>query len=154
MRKRWIVGLSIIGLMAFTAGSCSSNDPVSVSSSPSGAVLAAGGVGVTLSDFGVVPAESSASAGEITFDIKNDATVTIHEFVVFRSDLAPDLLPTDESGNVDEEGDGVEHIDEVEDIAPGATESLTVTLDPGSYVLICNLPGHYHLGMHAAFTVV
>jgi len=28
-----------------------------------------------------------------------------------------------------------------------------VTLDAGSYVLICNLPGHYRQGMHSSFTV-
>jgi uncharacterized cupredoxin-like copper-binding protein len=27
-----------------------------------------------------------------------------------------------------------------------------VNLDAGSYVFICNLPGHYQQGMHASFT--
>ncbi|MEO8423437.1 MAG: plastocyanin/azurin family copper-binding protein [Actinomycetota bacterium] len=111
-----------------------------------------GGIGVTLSDFKVEPAESSASAGELTFDITNDAEQT-HEFVIFKTDLAPDELPTGDDGDVDEEGEGVTHIDEIEDITGGSTESLTVTLDAGSYVLICNLPAHYGQGMHAAFTV-
>lgn len=111
-----------------------------------------GGIDVTESDFKIVPAETSAAAGELTFDIKNDAQQT-HEFVIFKTDLAPDSLPLDADGNVDEEGDGVEHIDEVEDITGGSTASLTVTLDAGSYVFICNLPGHYQQGMHVAFTV-
>ena len=94
----------------------------------------------------------SAPAGDITFDITNDAEQT-HEFVVFKTDLAADQLPTDENGDVDEAGEGVEHVDEVEDIEGGSTQSLTVNLDAGSYVLICNLPGHYGQGMHAGFTV-
>jgi uncharacterized cupredoxin-like copper-binding protein len=111
-----------------------------------------GGIGVTESDFKVEPAESSASAGELTFDITNDAEQT-HEFVIFKTDLAPDSLPTNADGDVDEEGEGVTHIDEIEDITGGSTPSLTVTLDAGSYVFICNLPGHYRQGMHTAFTV-
>jgi uncharacterized cupredoxin-like copper-binding protein len=111
-----------------------------------------GGIGVTESDFKVEPAEASASAGELTFDITNDAEQT-HEFVIFKTDLAPDALPVGDDGDVDEEGEGVTHIDEIEDIVGGSTQSLTVTLDAGSYVFICNLPGHYKQGMHAAFTV-
>ena len=97
------------------------------------------------------PIRTAHPAGEITFDITNDAEQT-HEFVVFKTDLAPDQLPTDEDGDVDEAGEGVEHVDEIEDIEGGSTQSLTVNLDAGSYVLICNLPGHYAQGMHAGFT--
>jgi len=111
-----------------------------------------GGIDVTVSDFKVEPAETSAPAGELTFDITNDAEQT-HEFVIFKTDLAPDALPVGDDGDVDEEGEGVEHIDEIEDITGGSTQSLTVSLDAGNYVFICNLPGHYEQGMHAAFTV-
>jgi uncharacterized cupredoxin-like copper-binding protein len=111
-----------------------------------------GGIDVTVADFTVEPAETSAAAGELTFDITNDAEQT-HEFVIFKTDLAPDALPLNADGDVDEEGEGVEHIDEIEDITAGSTQSLTVTLDAANYVFICNLPGHYKQGMHAAFTV-
>jgi uncharacterized cupredoxin-like copper-binding protein len=111
-----------------------------------------GGVGVTLADYTVTPDESSAAAGDVTFDVSNDAEQT-HEFVVFKTDLAEDQLPTNEDGDVDEEGDGVELVDEIEDIEGGSSESLTVNLEGGNYVLICNLPGHYRQGMHASFTV-
>jgi uncharacterized cupredoxin-like copper-binding protein len=30
---------------------------------------------------------------------------------------------------------------------------LTVDLDPGNYVVICNIPGHYAAGMHAELTI-
>ena len=91
------------------------------------------------------------AAGDLTFDVTNDAEQT-HEFVIFKTDLAEDALPTDDDGDVDEAGEGVELVDEIEDIEAGATESLTVTLDAGSYVFICNLPGHYGQGMHTSFT--
>ena len=110
-----------------------------------------GGIGATEVDFSITLDESSAAAGELTFDVSNDAEQT-HEFVIFKTDLAEDALPTDEDGNVDEEGDGVELIDEIEDIEAGSTQSLTLTLDAGNYVFICNLPGHYAQGMHTSFT--
>jgi hypothetical protein len=44
-----------------------------------------------------------------------------HEFVVFKTDLAADALPTASDGSVDEEGEGVELVDEIEDIAVGDT---------------------------------
>jgi len=111
-----------------------------------------GGVGVTLADFSVTPDESSADAGDVTFDVTNDADQT-HEFVVFKTDLPEGDLPTNDEGDVDEEGEGLEVVDEIEDIEGGSTESLTVNLDAGSYVLLCNLPGHYRQGMHAGFSV-
>ena len=111
-----------------------------------------GGIGVTLSDFKVEPAETSAAAGELTFDVTNDAEQT-HEFVIVKTDLAADALPTNEDGDVDEEGEGIEPVNEIEDITSGSTQSLTVTLDAGNYVFLCNLPGHYRQGMHTTFTV-
>ena len=134
--RRWLAVPMILGLVLVTA-SCSGDDD--------------GGIGVTLADFTVTADPDSASAGEVTFDVTNDAE-QIHEFVVFKTDLAADQLPTDEGGDVDEAGAGVELVDEIEDIEGGSTQSLTVNLDAGSYVLICNLPGHYQQGMHAGFT--
>jgi uncharacterized cupredoxin-like copper-binding protein len=122
--------------LAFAAGSCGGG----------------GGIEVTLADFTITPAETSGAAGELTFDDTNDAEQT-HEFVVFKTDLAPDALPTDDEGLVDEAGEGVELIDEIEDVTGGSTQSLTVNLDAGNYVFICNLPGHYAQGMHASFSV-
>ena len=111
------------------------------------------GIGATLADYTITLDESTGAAGDITFDVTNDAEQT-HEFVVLKTDIAEDALPTDDAGDVDEAGDpGIELVDEIEDIAAGDTPSLTVTLDAGSYVLICNLPGHYRQGMHSSFTV-
>ncbi len=38
-------------------------------------------------------------------------------------------------------------------IAPGGSSWLTMTLPPGRYELVCNLPGHYAAGMYAQLTV-
>lgn len=100
-------------------------------------------------DFGIALEETSTQAGSTTFDITNDGPST-HEFVVFTTDLAEDALPVDGSTVTEE---NLDLVDEVEDIAPGAGTSLTVDLEPGSYVVICNIEGHYTAGMYAALTV-
>lgn len=111
----------------------------------------AGSVDVTLSDFEIELSQASAPAGEVTFEVENDGP-SIHEFVVFATDLAPDALPTDDAGDV-AEGEDFEPVDEIEDIEVGASPSLTLDLDAGSYVLICNIAAHYRQGMRTAFTV-
>jgi hypothetical protein len=89
-----------------------------------------------------------APSGPVTFVVENAGTVT-HELEIFSSDLAPEALPV-----VDNivQGD-MQPLDEVENVEPSASAEFTVTLDPGAYVLICNMPGHYSQGMRAGFTV-
>lgn len=108
-----------------------------------------GGIDVTLEDFKISLDTASAPAGEVTFNVENKGPST-HEFVVIQTDLAPDALPTDDAGDVSE--DDLAPVDEIEDIEDGATPDLTVQLDAGDYVLICNIPAHYRQGMHVAFT--
>jgi hypothetical protein len=93
-------------------------------------------VDVTVQELAVLPAEESAQAGDVTFAVTNKGPEDTHEFVVFKTNLEPDGLSTASDGSVDEEGEGVELIDEIEDIAVGDSPTLTVSLDAGSYVLI------------------
>jgi uncharacterized cupredoxin-like copper-binding protein len=103
-------------------------------------------VPVSLKEFSITPTASQVAAGKVTFNVKNDGTVT-HEFVVLKTDKpAGSLLKgdrADETGNVGETGD----------LAAGASKSITLTLPAGHYALICNLPGHYKAGQHTDFTV-
>jgi uncharacterized cupredoxin-like copper-binding protein len=97
-------------------------------------------------------------AGEIYFLVENAGPVDPHEFVVIRTDLAPGALPVEE-GKVPE--DDIDLVDEIEPFAPGSSASVTLDLEAGSYVFICNiaeieegeLESHYGLGMRVAFTV-
>ena len=104
---------------------------------------------MTLKDFSLTATPGTFSAGDITFGIQNEGP-SVHEFVILRTDDAPDALPV-ENGLIPE--DQIDLVDEAEDIAPGTDTSLSANLQPGSYVLVCNLPAHYGAGMHAAFTV-
>ena len=144
--RRAAMVLTLVAVLGLVAAACSSDE-------------GGGTVGVTLQEFAVVPAESSIGAGEVTFEVTNGGPDDVHEFVVFKTDLAPDALPTGEDGSVDEAGEGLELINEIEDIAVGDAPTLTVSLDAGNYVLICNiydeseLEAHYQEGMFVGFTV-
>jgi uncharacterized cupredoxin-like copper-binding protein len=140
----------ILAAVALVAAGCTSG------SSPS-ATAGATIVNVTLQEFSVLPDPTTAAAGDVTFTVTNDGPEDVHEFVVIATDLAPDALPTAEDGTVDEEGEGMELVGEIEDIPVGESQDLTVSLDAGNYVLICNIleadEVHYALGMRTAFTV-
>jgi uncharacterized cupredoxin-like copper-binding protein len=116
-------------------------------------------VAVTLQEWAVVAAESSAPAGDVTFEVTNDGPEDVHEYVVLKTDLDPADLPVDENGVVSEEGDGIEVVDEIEDLPVGESRELTVPLEAGNYVLLCNIwsddeqEAHYQMGMRTAFTV-
>ena len=113
-------------------------------------------VDVALTTYEITPDKTSVGAGEVTFHVHNDATDLTHEFVVFKTDLPADQLPLTDEGIVDEEAAGITLIDEVEDVEPGMSADLTVTLEPGNYVLVCNIDSdemHYQHGMHIPFTV-
>ena len=85
--------------------------------------------------------------------------VYVHEFVVLKTDLDAGDLPTDDTGAVDEAGEGITVIDEIEDIPVGESQNLSVSLDAGHYVLLCNIysedeqEAHYTMGMRTNFTV-
>jgi uncharacterized cupredoxin-like copper-binding protein len=100
--------------------------------------------------------EATAAAGPVTFVVTNEGQ-KVHEFIVIQTDTpAGDfpLLPEAEDAdhNFDEAAVGTA-IDEVEDLAAGDTQELTVTLDAGHYALACNIRPHYENGMWADFDV-
>jgi uncharacterized cupredoxin-like copper-binding protein len=44
-------------------------------------------------------------------------------------------------------------VGEKEDIGAGTETSFSLGLEPGSYVLLCNLPSHYAAGMATSLEV-
>ena len=106
-------------------------------------------VDVGLQEFSVNPAQDTADAGTLTFIVSNNGTED-HTFRVIKTDLAPDALPT-ANALVDEAQLDVRA--SIPEFAAGPAQQVSVDLEAGSYVLICNVPGHYDLGMRAAFTV-
>jgi uncharacterized cupredoxin-like copper-binding protein len=88
---------------------------------------------------------ASVAGGTVTFTVTNEG-VKKHEFVVLQTDVPVTKLDVEGDEVIE---DNYTAIDEIGEIAPGATETLTVTLDPGHYDLICNLKGHYRMGMYS-----
>ncbi|MEK6224972.1 MAG: cupredoxin domain-containing protein [Chloroflexota bacterium] len=91
----------------------------------------------------------SVKAGKIKIGVRNLGTME-HSFVVLKTDLAPDKLPVDgPSAKAKEDG----KIGDIPSIPAGKSAAVTLDLTPGKYVFICNIAGHYQLGMHTGFTV-
>lgn len=152
-------------LVISVAGACAGGPTATGAAGTSGTETsppdsaAEGSVAVTLQEWAVGTTPQAAPAGDVTFDVTNQGPEDEHEFVVIRTDLSLIDLPTEETGAVDESADGIEVIDEIEDIPVGDSQSLTVNLQPGAYVLICNIydeseqESHYQQGMRTSFTV-
>lgn len=105
----------------------------------------------TVTEWEVKVDSSTAEAGEVKFTVKNDGTIG-HEFLVVKTDIADGEIPL-VGDSFEEPSDGIEVIDEIGEFPAGETKELMVTLDSGTYQLVCNLSGHYKAGMHTTFTV-
>jgi uncharacterized cupredoxin-like copper-binding protein len=93
-----------------------------------------------------------AKAGEVTFAIANFGSIP-HEFIVVKTDFKLGEIPLGDNNRLDEEGQGVEAIDEIAEFEVDTTHILKVNLEPGSYQLLCNIAGHYKNGMYASLVV-
>lgn len=126
----------------------SATPPPAATATPTTSVPVEGAIPVQMGEF-FVQDGTSASAGEVGFAVTNEGAI-LHNFRVIRSDLAQDALPV-AGGQVDENAVDVRL--RIDDIAAGETKAAAAELAAGSYVLICNIPGHYQLGMHMSFAV-
>ncbi|MFN0113239.1 MAG: plastocyanin/azurin family copper-binding protein [Paracoccaceae bacterium] len=110
------------------------------------------GADMSVVTMGIKADVSSIPAGEITFTVANDSKDMVHEMIVAPISSDATALPylADEEA-VDEDAAGA--IGEVSELDPGKAGTLTLHLQPGEYILFCNIPGHYALGMWTLLTV-
>ena len=154
-----LIVLGAIGLVAVFFLVTRDNTKAPVASSATAAQPAAvapaapatGPITVSLSEFKVsMPA--TIAAGQVTLNIRNDGTVA-HELLVFKSPLAVSQYPK-VNGAIDEEGPGITKDSDGDNLDPGTTQTRTVDLSvPGTYVFVCNLPGHFAAGMYTTVVV-
>lgn len=145
--RRGTVSVWIAVLLLFAAGCTGSGESEAVN--------------VVLGEYVVQPDRDSVGAGQVTFAVDNQGGET-HEFVVVEAASA-DELPVDENGAFDEETFGEDNVlGEVEDVESGEQGELTLDMEPGTYLLLCNvteeeeggeLESHFAEGMHTTFTV-
>ncbi len=148
-RMRFLSVIAIAGLL----GACSS---------PAGS--AGTTVTATLKEWDIQLSSATVDAGDITINLTNDGDKE-HEFIVRRTDLQADSLPLvdsgEDAGRVDEESPELSEAGNPSEVAvvPSGSDglSLRLNLEPGHYVLFCNLHVedlfHYTEGMHVDLTV-
>jgi uncharacterized cupredoxin-like copper-binding protein len=116
---------------------------------------------VSLKEFSIQTNTSTVPAGSITFEAVNAGT-EIHELVILRTNVAPENLTqipgkndnvVDRDMIVNEHDPAIAAIDEIEEFSAGTTEEKQVSLEPGRYVLLCNIPNHYKKGMFTSLHV-
>lgn len=105
---------------------------------------------VTLTDNAIALSQPSVAPGKVTFIIDNKGTV-VHSLVLLRTDLSHDKIPVDpkDETKVQEQGS----ILSAGQIAVASSKEFSRDLKAGSYVLVCNEPAHYIVGMHIGFVV-
>jgi uncharacterized cupredoxin-like copper-binding protein len=99
-------------------------------------------VNVSLGDMWVKADKASVKAGKVTFAVKNDGA-TMHG-------MAMAVAPVDAPGGMLPEE---KLLAKGTELSAGETDQITADLEPGSYELVCFLPGHYAAGQKIPFEV-
>jgi uncharacterized cupredoxin-like copper-binding protein len=95
---------------------------------------------------------TSVNAGKVTFNVTNLSRSIVHEMIVVAVENANAPLPYDyNAGQIPEKQ--VKLLGETNEMEPNAEKTITLDLKPGTYLLICNVPGHYAAGMWTPLTV-
>ena len=115
------------------------------------ACSSANAVDVQYKGYTIVLNRATVKTGDIVFNLGNKDGQVLHQFAIVQTDQPADKLPLGADSKVDETG--LKIVNRVDKIDVGQSSALTANLAPGHYVLMCNIVGHYQLGMHADFTV-
>lgn len=110
------------------------------------------GTGMMMGMMAIRTDQDHAKSGSIKFDVTNWSRSLKHEMLIVATDNPNAPLPYDfASARVLEEQ--VKVLGDTSELSPSQSKVLDVKLEPGSYLLICNVNGHYAAGMAIPFTV-
>jgi uncharacterized cupredoxin-like copper-binding protein len=136
-----------------------------IAASPASVAAPSTTVNVTLKEWGLNTSASSVPAGDVTFNITNNGKDD-HEIAIvkLKPGADPGKLPLAKNGSVDEDNiaRAGEIVGEAEDIAPTTNKTLKLALQPGRYVIMCNMveneddgtiEAHFDKGMKTLLTV-
>jgi uncharacterized cupredoxin-like copper-binding protein len=104
---------------------------------------------VDMKEYSITLNVSSVKAGSVKFGIRNNGTM-VHDFDLYKTDLPLANLPIDQ-GSAKVKMDGL--VKQMINIAANRSTTLSADLAPGRYVIICNVAGHYQLGMRVSLQV-
>lgn len=94
----------------------------------------------------------TVKTGRVTLQAVNDSKELVHEVLVVPAPPERTQLPYDtKKDSVIEKH--VHSLGEISDLRPGARGKLTLSLKRGTYLLLCNQPGHFKAGMSARLVV-
>ena len=103
------------------------------------------------SNMGIKLSTATAPAGDVVFKVTNGSKELAHEMLVFKY-VEGQKFPYDErNAKIDEDKAG--SMGEVSETEPSKSGELKLSLKPGKYVVLCNIPGHFANGMWALLTV-
>lgn len=116
-------------------------------------------INVTLKEWRFITDVTKVKAGDVVITAENLGR-EVHELVIMKTDKRYAKLPMSTGGGVNEEQAGLA-LDEIEDLQPGTKQTKTFKLEPGNYVLFCNMvemedgamEEHYSKGMRAPLLV-
>ena len=103
---------------------------------------------VTASDYLLTVDRASVQPGAVTFTLANTGAER-HDMVVLKTDEPFDGLAVDPYFTVSEDT----AVGKIGRVSSGSSSILSLDLEPGRYVLVCNISTHYQAGMRVAFTV-
>ncbi|MGH2453516.1 MAG: cupredoxin domain-containing protein [bacterium] len=89
-------------------------------------------VQIKAEEFRFTPKDVTLRPGEVIFSVKNDGAIE-HNFAI-----------EDSTGK---------KVAGIASILPEKTDQLRVTLRPGKFVIVCDLPGHKDAGMRGTLTI-
>lgn len=107
---------------------------------------------ITMAEHTLTLSLHTAPHGVVTFVLGNPSTVP-HEIDIVKTLLAPNALPTKPNGQFNEHTAQARVMKEAVKVKPGTTRTFTARLAAGHYVIIDNLPGHYHDGEATDLTI-
>jgi uncharacterized cupredoxin-like copper-binding protein len=141
--REGLAGVALLGALTLACGDSSGEGGSSPPSRTTDSTLK-----VTLDEW-EIDAPAEAASGAVELDVSNEGR-SPHELLVVRSELPADQLPRT-SNRADE--DRLEVVGRLKELRRGESGRAALELAPGRYVLLCNIPGHYPLGMRTALTV-
>jgi uncharacterized cupredoxin-like copper-binding protein len=110
-------------------------------------------VPIVLEDYRIRSSVTTVPAGTVTFNVHSRGPST-HELAVFETTRPADQLPLGTDGlRIDEDSSLLREAGELEQVDIGETETFVLRLSPGTYVLACNMEGHYLGGMYFSLVV-